>query len=154
LKKTFYILSFLIFGICNSQENSSSDCQLQEENKLWIAKFSNTDSKEKRIELIKNKIISDSVYSYKQPTLVSSHGRFNSHEDNNGKDCGCKITFFLTYSSTRKTIELNLNLYPEQTVIVDSLNPNNIRRIFYEFDNKKRKGKRKENCGVVKLRME
>ena len=62
LKNLIYILTILVFGITYAQENKTSDCNLQLENKLWKTEFEKAKSKSERIELIKRKVKSDSIY--------------------------------------------------------------------------------------------
>ena len=153
MKKILYILSLFALGICYSQEKQTSDCQLKVENKLWIAEFEKTDSKIERINLIKQKIQSDSIYSYSEPKIVTSHGPINYHVDRNGNDCGCKILFFMQFTK-KDTVDLNLNSNPELSNIVKKLESENVLQIYYQFD-KKGQGIKGKNgkCGVVKLRM-
>jgi hypothetical protein len=62
LRKILYILTILVFGMTYAQENETSDCNLQSENQLWKSEYEKAESKAERIELIKSKIKSDSIY--------------------------------------------------------------------------------------------
>jgi hypothetical protein len=56
-------MSILVFGATFVQENKTSGCNLQSENELWKTEYENLESNIERIELIKEKIIADSIYS-------------------------------------------------------------------------------------------
>ena len=156
LRKTLYILAILVFGTTYAQENETSDCNLQSENRLWKAEYKKAESKAERIELIKTKIKADSIYTQSEPRIKTAHSAtiFNEHEDKNGTECGCKILFVLHYKK-RKSIIVNLNERPELTVVVEKLNSENIERVWYEF--------KKENaqaiygvsgkCGFIQLKI-
>ncbi len=134
LKNLIYILTILVFGITYAQENKTSDCNLQLENKLWKMEFEKAKSKSERIELIKRKVKSDSIYEQSEPKIITVHSAtiFNEHKDKNGTECGCKILFILHYKK-RKSIIVNLNERPELNIIVEKLNSDNVEQIWYEF---------------------
>jgi hypothetical protein len=127
-------LTILVFGTTYAQEEKTSDCNLQLENKLWKAKYEKAESKTERIELIKRKIKVDSIYEQSEPKIKTVHSAtiFNEHADKNGTECGCKILFILHYKK-RKSIIVNLNERPELSKVVNELNSENVEQIWSEF---------------------
>ena len=89
-----------------AQENDTSVCDLQSENQLWKAEYEKAESKAERIELIKSKIKSDSIYEQSEPKIKTVHSPtiFNEHKNKNGIECGCKILFILHYKKRRSII--------------------------------------------------
>jgi len=156
LRKILYILTILVFGMTYGQENKTSDCDLQSENQLWKAEYEKAESKAERIELIKSKIKSDSIYEQSEPKIKTAHSPtiFNEHKNKNGIECGCKILFILHYKK-RRSIIVNLNDRPELNIVVDKLNSENVERIWTEFKKETAQavygvaGK----CGFVQLRI-
>jgi len=134
LRKIIFILTILVFGTTYAQENKTSDCNLQTENKLWKVEYEKAESKTERSELIKTKIKADSIYEQSEPKIKTVHSAtiFNEHKDRNGTECGCKILFILHYKK-QKSIIINLNETPKLSIIVEKLNSDNIEQIWYEF---------------------
>lgn len=156
LKKLIYILSIIFFGITYSQENKTFDCNLQLENKLWKTEFEKAKSKSERIELIKRKIKSDSIYKQSEPKIITVHSAtyYNNHKDKNGNECGCKILFILHYKK-RKAIILNLNERPELKIVVEKLNSDNVEQIWYVFKKETAQAVygMSGKCGFVQLKI-
>ena len=127
-------MTILVFGMTYSQENKNSDCNLQSENQLWKAEYEKAESKAERIELIKFKIKSDSIYEQSEPKIKTAHSPtiFNEHKNENGIECGCEILFIFHYKK-RRSIIVNLNDRPELSIVVDKLNSENVERIWTEF---------------------
>jgi len=127
-------LTILVFGATYSQENNTSDCNLQAENNIWKTKFEKAESKSERIELIKAKIKADSIYKQSDLKIKTAHSPtiVNEHENKFGTECGCKILFVLHYKN-RRAIIINLNEKPELSVVVDKLNSVNVAQIWSEF---------------------
>ena len=155
LKKILYILIIFVFGIGFAQEKEASDCNLQTENELWKADYEKSESQVQRIELIKQKIIADSVYIQFEPKIITTHSAtiINKFVDANGNDCGCKILFILYYKK-RKAIVLDLQLRPELNVIVEKLNSENIADIFHSFEKETARaiyGAESGKCGFVQM---
>lgn len=149
------ILFFLLFiSAIYSQNDNSSNCNLQSENKLWKSQFKNSKSKSEKIELIKAKIISDSIYRKFKPRVVTSHSKtvFNKYVDVNDNDCGCKILFVLIYKKNNFLI-LDLNNKPELSKIIRELNASNITEIEFSFDIEISQSLYGENgkCGFIHL---
>jgi hypothetical protein len=141
----------MVFGTAYSQENKSSDCNLQTENKVWKFDFSKADSKSERIELIRQKLIADSIYQETKPIINTAHGRINSHEDKLGNYCGCKISFLLVPKRKGGYYDLNLNTRPNLIKVINSLNVENIEQIFYMLENNNNALGPSGKCGVIKL---
>lgn len=135
MKFKFLLFFFLFISVIYSQNDNLSNCNLQSENELWKVKFENTESKNEKIELIKTKIISDSIYRRFKPRVVTSHSKsvFNKYVDVNDNDCGCKILFVLIYKKN-KFLTLDLNNNPELSKIIRGLNIDNINEIHFFFD--------------------
>ena len=81
MKKILYILTILVFGTTYSQENKTSDCNLQKENKVWKVKFEKAESKTERIELIKAKIKAE--YEGETFTLIDGFEFDNKKNEGN-----------------------------------------------------------------------
>jgi hypothetical protein len=141
----------LVFGIVHSQENKESDCTLQTENEKWKLEFLKTDSKSEQIELIKQKLVADSVYRDTKPVINTAHGRINGHEDANGNYCGCKILFLLIPKGIGGFYELNLNSRPNLLEVIKSFDKENIKRIFYLLENDNNALGPTGRCGIIKL---
>ena len=141
----------MVFGIIHSQENTDSDCTLQVENENWKLEFSKTDSKTERIELIKQKLVADSIYRETKPIINTAHGRINGHEDVDGNYCGCKILFLLVPKGKGEFYELNLNSRPNLLEVIKSLNKDNIKQIFYMLENDNNTLGPTGRCGIIKL---
>jgi len=149
-------LTILVFGMTYAQENYTSDCDLQSENQLWKVQYEKAESKAERIELIKSKIKSDSIYEQSEPKIKTAHSPtiFNKHKNKSGIECGCKILFILHYKK-RRSIIVNLNERPELSIVVDKLNSENVEQIWSEFKNETAQavygvaGK----CGFVQLKI-
>ena len=156
MKKILYIISFLVFGATFAQENKTSDCNLQSENDLWKTEYENSESNKERIELIKEKIKSDSIYSYREPKIKINHNItfINQHVDKKGTECGCKILFILNYQK-QKTIIVNLNERPELNIVVNSLNTENVEQVMFSFDQKTAQDiyGTSSKCGFVQLKV-
>ncbi len=141
----------MVFGMVHSQENKDSDCALQTENEKWKLEFSKTVSKSEQIELIKQKLVADSIYRATKPVINTAHGRINGHEDEDGNYCGCKILFLLVPKGKSGFYELNLNSRPHLLEVIKSLNKENIGRIFYMLENDNNTLGPTGRCGIIKL---
>ena len=149
-------MTILVFGATYAQENKSSDCNLHSKNQLWKAEYEKAETKTERIELIKAKIKSDSIYEQSEPKIITVHSPtiINEHKNQDGIECGCKILFIFHYKK-RRSIIVNLNDRPELSIVVDKLNSENVERIWSEFKNETAQavygvaGK----CGFIQLRI-
>lgn len=135
MKIHFIFFFLLFFSVIHSQNENESYCNLQNENELWKTQFEKAYSKSEKIELIKAKIISDSIYKKYNPKVVTSHSKnvFNKYVDENDNDCGCKILFVLIYKKN-KFLVLDLNNTPKFSKMIRELNNNNINEIEFSFD--------------------
>jgi len=152
----FFTLFLCLSNVIFAQEDNTSDCNLQSENKLWKAEYEKAENKSERIKLIKSKIKSDSIYEQSEFKIKTAHSPtiFNEHKNKNGIECGCKILFILHYKK-RRSIIVNLNDRPELSIVVDELNSENVERIWSEFKKETAQavygvaGK----CGFIQLRI-
>jgi hypothetical protein len=98
--------------------------------------FGKTDSKRIKLELISQKIKSDSIYKKYKPTVrdVSAY-LYPESFDEKGNDCGIKILFVLSYSKKAFLI-LDLSEHPEFCSIVNDLSENNVKEIVTIFESK------------------
>ena len=103
----------------------------------WIEIIVSTKLQEKSeiIELIKEKIKSDSIYFKYDSETQTAHSSSipNQNIDENGNKCGCKIVFTLNYAKG-KNILINLNSNPGLSKIVERMNVENIIHISDVFD--------------------
>lgn len=152
----FFAILLFLSNVCFSQVNNTSDCNLQTANKLWKTVYIKAANKSERIELIKAKIKSDSIYEHSKLKIKTAHSPtiFNEHKNKFGTECGCKIIFILHYKK-RHSIIVNLNDRPELSIVVDKLNSENVDRIWSEFNKETAQaiygvaGK----CGFIQLRI-
>jgi hypothetical protein len=135
--KNILFLFLLILQTTFSQEKVTDTCNLQIDNNNWRKSFERTISKEEKLNLIKEKIASDSKYSeYRPRVILKDTPTLNaSVVDELGNICGVKIIFSLVYNDIRY-INLDLNKHPEYLKIVNNLGQNNINEILCFFDEK------------------
>ena len=88
-----------------------------------------------KLKIIREKIISDSIYTEFKPKIITSHSRslYSETVDRNGNNCGVKILFALNYTKNKSVI-LDLNKNPEYIFIVEKLIEININKIYPIFD--------------------
>jgi len=122
----------LFFG----QNKVADSCGLQSKNIEWKISFENAKTNELKLELIRDKITSDSIYSEYKPKVYTRCGPsiYAETVDRNGNNCGVKILFALNYTK-KKSVILDLNKNPEYIFIVEKLNEINIQKIYPIFDN-------------------
>jgi hypothetical protein len=128
----FLIVKQLSFG----QNKVADSCDLKTKNTQWKTSFETAKSDELKIKLIREKIISDSIYSEYKPKVNIRCGPtiYSETVDVNGNNCGVKMLFALNYTK-KKSIILNLNRNPEYLFIVQNLNEINIDKIYPVFGN-------------------
>ena len=151
MKNLILILGFAFSGILHSQEKKDTICGLRTANEKWKLEFKKAESKSERIDLIKQKLISDSIYVETKPIINTVHGRINSHEDKDGNYCGCKISFILAPKRKGGFYNLNLNSRPNLIDVVNSLDETNVENIFYILENDNPALRPSGICGVVKM---
>ena len=69
------VLLFLFFGMSFGQHVGSGGCNLQSTNKAWVWDFKEAADKEAKIELITNKIITDTDYFVAHPPIENLDDR-------------------------------------------------------------------------------
>jgi len=135
----YKIIICLLFFLANQnffgQNKTADSCNLKTKNIQWKASYEKIQSNESKLKLIREKIISDSIYSEYKPKIITqfSPSIYSEVIDKNGNDCGVKMLFILSYSK-EKSIILDLNKNPEYSVIIESLNEINIQKIYPIFD--------------------
>lgn len=128
------ILTCLIFLFFNQivfgQNKALDSCDLKIKNIQWRTLFEAAESNSLKLKLIREKIISDSVYSEHKPkiNIRCSSTLYSETVDEKGNNCGVKILFALNYTK-KKFIVLNLNKNPEYLSIVENLTEINIQKI-------------------------
>ena len=128
MKKLIYLLFIIII---QNSFGQISNCNLQNDNKIWIAKFEKAKSNIEKIKLIKDKIKADSIYLETKPK-IAEHDQPNAKSDNKnskGEYCGCRIRFMLTQKE--KSIEANLNAKPKLSNVIKSLSAEKIEKLEY-----------------------
>jgi hypothetical protein len=128
----FILTNQLFFG----QNKVVDSCDLNSKNIQWKASFENESTIEMKLKLIREKIISDSIYREYKPKIITkcTPTLYSESIDRNGNNCGVKILFALNYTK-KKSIILDLNKNPEYLLIVEKLNGININKIHPIFDN-------------------
>ena len=155
MKGILYLATIFVFSSAYSQQNKLYDCNLQMENSRWKIDYEKAEDTAERIDLIKSKIRSDSIYTLAGPRIRTAHSAtiINEHLNDKGVKCGCTILFILQYKQ-RDAIILNLNERPELSRVLDRLNSNNVEEIRHEFVRERAKAFYgvAGQCGFVQLR--
>ena len=147
MQRTILILFLLSTILVNAQNSEAMECNLEKDNKLWKIQFANAKTKAQRIVLIREKIISDSIYHEIQPVVKTVHGPILEYADQNGNYCGWKIQFILQFTGGN-WYELNLNKKPQLLSLLMTLDSINLDHIYYDLRNNNRPSSR---VGMVKL---
>ena len=134
MKTIIYLLFLLINQYSFGQNKVADSCDLSTKNIQWKASFEIAESDELKIKLIRDKIISDTIYSEFKPNVIirCSPSIYAETVDENENNCGIKILFALNYTK-KKFIILDLNKNPEYLFIVEKLNEINIHQIYPVF---------------------
>ena len=137
MKKIISFLFLVLSSIAFSQNEKGNECDLQAENTRWKTEFEKSENEIQQIKLIKEKIKSDSIYSKFQPKIITHNTPTITNEavDENGNKCGGKILFILWYSK-KESIHLDLNTKPQLSSILEKINPENTKSIWFAFDEK------------------
>ncbi|MEL4307699.1 hypothetical protein [Joostella sp. CR20] len=123
---TTLIVFTLIFTTSIAQAQSSTECNLQKENEVWLAKFKQTNSLAEQLELIQQKIIADSVYTRFKSKITTPHSStIINYTDINNNLCGRKILF------TIDSHKIDINEQPALSPIVRNITASNIKSIQY-----------------------
>jgi hypothetical protein len=135
IKTIIYILFFLLTQLLFGQNKVIDSCDLKTKNTNWKTSFESAETSELKLKFIREKIVSDSIYSEYKPKLITrcSPSLYAESVDKNGNNCGVKILFALNYTK-KKSVTLDLNKNPEYIFIVEKLNEINIQKIYPIFD--------------------
>lgn len=99
---------------------------LHEKNQNWLNLITNENQNSKKIELIEEKINSDTVYKKYIPELKIHGSSINlEHINSKGNLCGIKILFVIEYGK-RKNIHIDLNENPEYYKILQNIDSENV----------------------------
>jgi hypothetical protein len=134
-KFLFFLLILILNQPSFGQVKVADSCDLKNKNIEWKTSFENEEKAEMKIKMIREKIISDSIYTEYIPKIITSHSPtlYSETVDRNGNNCGVKILFALNYTK-KKTVILDLNKNPEYIFILEKLNEFNINKIYPIFD--------------------
>ena len=107
---------------------------MKNKNIEWKTSFEKEVNIESKIKLIREKIISDSIYTEFKPKVITkcSPSLYAETVDRNGNNCGVKILFALNYTK-KKSVILDLNKNPKYIFIVEKLNEINIQKVYPIF---------------------
>jgi hypothetical protein len=135
IKSIVYLLFLIITQTFFGQDKNAENCDLENKNVEWKNSFINSTTKENKLILIREKIISDTIYREYKPKLTVQCGSSLSAEviNKNGINCGVKILFALNYTP-KNSLTLDLNKNPEYLLILEKLNELNIEKIIPVFD--------------------
>ena len=134
-KSIIYILILFVNQSYFGQNKVLDSCNLKYKNIDWKASFNNAITKEEKLILIREKIISDTIYKEYKPKIITrcSPSLYAEVVDKNENNCGVKILFALNYTK-KKSVILDLNKNPEYLIIIEKLNDLNIQKIYPIFD--------------------
>ena len=134
LKIIICLLFLLVNQLFYGQNKVVDSCDLKTKNIQWKSTYENEVTIEMKIKLIREKIISDSIYREFKPKLITkcSPSLYAETVDRIGNNCGVKILFVLNYTK-KKSIILDLNKNPEYIFIVEKLNEINIQKVYPIF---------------------
>ncbi|WP_264558921.1 hypothetical protein [Flavobacterium sp. N2270] len=135
MKSFFFLLILFINQLSFSQDKVADSCDLKNKNIEWKTSFENEKTIELKLKMIREKIISDSIYTEFKPKIITSHSSslYSETVDRNGNNCGVKILFALNYTKNKSVI-LDLNKNPEYIFILEKLNEINVNKIYPIFD--------------------
>ena len=120
------LIFILFFGCCFAQHPGNGACSLQPDNKTWLSEFKKTDKGAEQIDLVINKIISDSDYFFENPEIANLDDRRVFGNVPCSEECS--IRFGLIYGKN-KGFTLDLKKNPELEDLMAEFNSENIYRI-------------------------
>lgn len=134
MKTKLYIFSFLFVNFCFAQKlkenpyqnNKYINCDLFEKNEIWWKLINLETDTTKKFELIRKKIINDTIYKKYNPEIktVSSPSINHNNIDEKGNLCGVKILFVLKYYK-KKNLILDLLEQPKYIGLLNEINSSN-----------------------------
>ncbi|MBZ0327163.1 MAG: hypothetical protein K8F54_06120 [Altibacter sp.] len=123
MKQITFILCLLCFGIGLAQHTGKGECAFQPDNKAWILKYKNTETKEDKVQLVIDKIILDGYTVIESSDSADIDG--TKSFDKNSCSPKCMIRFGLIYDK-KKGLVLDLKKNPELEALVLEFNAENI----------------------------
>ena len=134
MKTKLYIFSLLLVNFCFAQNPKINpyqndkyvNCDLFKKNEIWWNEINSENDTTKKFELIKKKIINDTVYKKYNPEtkIVSSPEINHNNIDEKGNLCGVKILFVLKYHK-KKNLILDLLEQPKYIDLLNEINTEN-----------------------------
>lgn len=134
MKTKLCLFLFLFINFCFAQNlkvnpyqnDQYVNCDLFEKNEIWWKEINSVTSTIKKFELIRNKIISDTIYRKYNPEIKtgSSPSVNYNNIDNNGNLCGAKILFVVKYHKKENLI-LDLLEQPKYIDLLNEINSEN-----------------------------
>lgn len=128
MKTKICLFLFLFANFCFAQNPKANhyqndkyvNCDLFEKNEIWWKELNSEIDTTKKFELIRTKIINDTIYKKYNPEIktVSSPSINYNNIDDKGNLCGVKILFVVKYHKKKNLI---LDLI-EQPIYIDLLN--------------------------------
>ena len=73
MKSFFFLLILFINQQSYSQDKFADSCDLKNKNIEWKTSFENEKTIELKLKMIREKIISDSIYTEFKPKIITSH---------------------------------------------------------------------------------
>ncbi|WP_417445053.1 hypothetical protein [Joostella sp.] len=120
------IFTLCIILIATNSFSQTTECNLQKENKAWLAEFRKTDNIPDQLSLIIQKIKSDTVYTRLKSVINKPHSsRIHNYVDKNNNLCGTKILF------TIDSHKIDLNERPSYIKAINELSTNQIESITF-----------------------
>ncbi len=134
MKTKLYIFLLLLVNFCFAQDPKVNpyqndkyvNCDLFEKNEIWWNEINSETDTTKKFELIRKKIINDTIYRKYNPEIrtVSSPSINYNNIDNQGNLCGAKILFVVKYHK-KKNLILDLVEHPKYVDLLNNLNSEN-----------------------------
>lgn len=126
MQKFLLAIFLLCFGIGYSQHPGGGYCELESQNKTWFYQFKKAEDMETKVDMVKDKILSDLLYFEENPEIANLDDR----RVMGPLPCvtACSIRFGIVYSKS-KGLKLDLQKNPELEDLVFELNSDNVDRI-------------------------
>lgn len=120
------LLFIFFFGCCFGQHTEKGTCALKPDNKAWLAQFKKTDLGTEKIDLVINKIVSDTDYFVENPEIANLEDKRVFGNIPCTKKCS--IRFGLVYGKN-KGVKIDLEKNPEWEELMAEFTSENIDRI-------------------------
>jgi hypothetical protein len=127
------------------QSNVPHTCSFQKSNDAWIKTFNAAETMAERIDLVRDKIMSDAVYLTLQKEAATAQGLAEPTL------CCCPIRFGMIYGN-RRGFTIDLSKQPELEALIEALSDDTIDEIqLNEFERNKIHRYAPEACSGVTL---